>query len=205
MDNFTEKIHFRLQKSFLCNFVHAKYLLYFLNKQGVHLGGRHSSVYPSAHTILPHQVQTPSTTSKLHFFQLKILIVKRMKINKKRSVLAHIFEQGGHHWDLTTKIKWPFVPLRSNAGLEPVTFNLLGRWHLLMGRPHPPSSRLTSIRFPNFYSASFDSYQLKPINRVTSKKSPNVYKSCPKMISLENEWFWHLYKNCLTMWSIWVK
>ena len=33
MDNFTEKIHFRLQKSFLCNFVHAKYLLYFLNKQ----------------------------------------------------------------------------------------------------------------------------------------------------------------------------
>ena len=25
------------------------------------------------------------------------------------------------------------------------------------------------------------------------------------MISLENEWFWHLYKNCLTMLAIWVK
>ena len=34
---------------------------------------------------------------------------------------------------------------------------------------------------------------------VTCKKSPNVYKSCPKMISLENEKFWHLYKNCLIM------
>ena len=31
-------------------------------------------------------------------------------------------------------------------------------------------------------------------------KSPNVYKSCPKVISLEKEWLWHLHKNCLTMW-----
>ena len=39
---------------------------------------------------------------------------------------------------------------------------------------------------------------------VTSKKSPNVYKSCPKMIPLENERFRHVYKNCLKMWAIWA-
>ena len=36
---------------------------------------------------------------------------------------------------------------------------------------------------------------------VTRKKSPNVYKSCLKMISLEK---WHLYKNCLRMQEIWT-
>ena len=39
---------------------------------------------------------------------------------------------------------------------------------------------------------------------VTRKKTPKVYKSCPKMISLESERFWHLYKNCLWMWEIWA-
>ena len=36
------------------------------------------------------------------------------------------------------------------------------------------------------------------------KKLPNVYKSCLKLISLENDRFWHLYKNCLRMWEIWA-
>ena len=38
---------------------------------------------------------------------------------------------------------------------------------------------------------------------VIRKKLPNVYKSCPKMISLEKDRFWHLYKNCVKMWEIW--
>ena len=37
---------------------------------------------------------------------------------------------------------------------------------------------------------------------VTSKKSPNVYKSCPKQ-NLQEKWkFWLLLKNCLQMWAI---
>ena len=39
---------------------------------------------------------------------------------------------------------------------------------------------------------------------VTSKKLPNVYKSCPKMALLKNDRFRHLYKNCLRMWEIWA-
>ena len=39
---------------------------------------------------------------------------------------------------------------------------------------------------------------------VTRKKSPNVYISCPKMISLKNDSYRHLYKNCLRMWEIWA-
>ena len=35
---------------------------------------------------------------------------------------------------------------------------------------------------------------------VTSKKSPNVYKTCPKLIALEKKRFWHLYKNCPILW-----
>ena len=35
------------------------------------------------------------------------------------------------------------------------------------------------------------------------KKSPYVYKSCPKIISLEKWLIWSLYKNCLRMWEIW--
>ena len=42
------------------------------------------------------------------------------------------------------------------------------------------------------------------IRQCDQKKSPNVYKSCPTMISLENDWFWHLYKKCLRMWEIWA-
>ena len=34
-------------------------------------------------------------------------------------------------------------------------------------------------------------------NSVTSKKVPNVYKSCPKMILLEKWRFWHIYKTCI--------
>ena len=39
---------------------------------------------------------------------------------------------------------------------------------------------------------------------VTTKKSPNVYKSCPKMISLENLKFLTPFNNCLRMWEIWA-
>ena len=38
---------------------------------------------------------------------------------------------------------------------------------------------------------------------VTRKKFANVYKSCPKMISLEKWYIWHQHKNCLRMWEIW--
>ena len=38
--------------------------------------------------------------------------------------------------------------------------------------------------------------------RVTSKKLPNVYKSCPKMISLEKLKILTPLKNCLRMWEI---
>ena len=41
-------------------------------------------------------------------------------------------------------------------------------------------------------------------NQCDHKKTPNVYKSCPKMMSRENERFWHIYKNCLRMWKICV-
>ena len=41
-------------------------------------------------------------------------------------------------------------------------------------------------------------------HQCDQKKSPIVYKSCPKIISLENARFWHLYKNCLRMWAIWA-
>ena len=30
-------------------------------------------------------------------------------------------------------------------------------------------------------------------------------KVAQRWIHWKNEWFWHLYKNCLTMWVIWVK
>ena len=36
------------------------------------------------------------------------------------------------------------------------------------------------------------------------KKSPNVYLSWPNIIWLENDRFWHLYKNCLRMSEIWA-
>ena len=49
---------------------------------------------------------------------------------------------------------------------------------------------------------NFRSFQYLSIS-VTRKKSPNVYKSYPKMISLKNDRFWHLYKNCLRLWEIW--
>ena len=39
---------------------------------------------------------------------------------------------------------------------------------------------------------------------VNSKKSPNVYKSSPKMILPQKFKIWHLYKNCLRMWEIWA-
>ena len=39
---------------------------------------------------------------------------------------------------------------------------------------------------------------------VTSKKSPNVYRCCPKWFHYKNEWFWHLYKNCLRINEIWA-
>ena len=39
---------------------------------------------------------------------------------------------------------------------------------------------------------------------VTRKKSPNIFKRCPKMISLKNDRFWHHYKNCLRVWEIWA-
>ena len=35
-------------------------------------------------------------------------------------------------------------------------------------------------------------------------KIAKVYKSCPKMITLENDRFWHPYKNYLRMWGIWA-
>ena len=47
-------------------------------------------------------------------------------------------------------------------------------------------------------------WKIRIRSSVTRKKSPNVYKSCPKMISIENESFWHLYKNCPGMWEIWA-
>ena len=39
---------------------------------------------------------------------------------------------------------------------------------------------------------------------VTSKKSPNVYKSCPKMISLEKLKFLTLLQKLLRLYEIWV-
>ena len=46
--------------------------------------------------------------------------------------------------------------------------------------------------------------QVRIMTSVTRKKSPNVYKTCPKIILLENDRFWHLYKNSLGMWEIWA-
>ena len=43
-----------------------------------------------------------------------------------------------------------------------------------------------------------------PLSSVTRKKSPKVYKSWPKMISIKMIRFSHLYKNCLRMWEIWA-
>ena len=42
------------------------------------------------------------------------------------------------------------------------------------------------------------------LSSVTREKSPNVYKSCPKKISLEKLKKWHLYKNYLIMLEIWA-
>ena len=46
---------------------------------------------------------------------------------------------------------------------------------------------------------------------VTSKKLPNVYKSCQMSIKVAQKWFhskikdfWHLYKNCLRMLANWL-
>ena len=39
---------------------------------------------------------------------------------------------------------------------------------------------------------------------VTRKISPNIYKSCPIIISVEKLKIWHLSKNCLRMWEIWA-
>ena len=36
------------------------------------------------------------------------------------------------------------------------------------------------------------------------KKSPNVYKSCPKWFHYKNDRFWHLFNNCLRMWENWT-
>ena len=40
-------------------------------------------------------------------------------------------------------------------------------------------------------------------NQCDQKKSQNVYKSCPKMISLEKWKILHIYKKCLRIWEIW--
>ena len=50
----------------------------------------------------------------------------------------------------------------------------------------------------NIVAGSFDR-KCHADDQCDQKKSPNVYKSCPKMISLEKDRFWHLYKNCQRM------
>ena len=62
-------------------------------------------------------------------------------------------------------------------------------------------SKWSSVKRPNWLRVDWASQGL---NSVTRRKSHNVYKSCPKMISLENERFWHLYKICLGMKEIWA-
>ena len=39
---------------------------------------------------------------------------------------------------------------------------------------------------------------------VTRRKSPNVCKSCPKMISLEKRYILTTLQKCLRMWEIWA-
>ena len=61
-------------------------------------------------------------------------------------------------------------------------------------------------------SIDWDTKMRRPLSKlipgdrisVTRKKSPNVCKSCPKMISMVKWLIWHLYKNCLRMLEIWV-
>ena len=63
----------------------------------------------------------------------------------------------------------------------------------------------------DFKVFSFSKQSLTPkkcsslVGSVTSQKLSNVFKSCPKVISLEKLRFWHFCKNCLRMWEIWAK
>ena len=61
-----------------------------------------------------------------------------------------------------------------------------------------PNLKQTTTHVEEPSDPSFLTYH----HQCDQQKSPNVCKSCPKMISLENHRFWHLYKNCLGMWDI---
>ena len=53
----------------------------------------HSSVDPSAPSILRSLVRIPSTISTLFSIQIWIVLLKRTKVNKKRPELAHILKR----------------------------------------------------------------------------------------------------------------
>ena len=55
----------------------------------------------------------------------------------------------------------------------------------------------------SFLSGSCAS-RLVLMDSVTRKKSPNVYESCPKMISLEKLKILTPLQKCLRMWEIWA-
>ena len=77
----------------------------------------------------------------------------------------------------------------------------------------PPSIKLSWYRllflpFAIFYFLSPYYFFVNKVLRLCTtlgqcdqKKLQNIYKSCPKVISLER---WHLYKNCQRMWEIWA-
>ena len=82
-----------------------------------------------------------------------------------------------------------------SSGEQRVTTYVLGRSLTLMSicNPSTQSGLIKLVQFRKLYVIRL---WTEP-SSVISKKSPNVYKSCPKMISLKNEIFCQLYKNCL--------
>ena len=83
-------------------------------------------------------------------------------------------------------------------------------WYLNLGQQDGRHERIHWAHF----DASFRDKHCKafmrifrplPHNQYDQKKLPNVYKSCPKLITLEKWYILTPLQNCLRMWEIWAK
>ena len=139
------------------------------------MGCRHSSVDSSALSILPPQVRLPSTPSTLLSFIVKFVLFlslqceKRTKVTKKRPGLAHFLKKVEHIHQLIFRRR-----LIGDTFLIGPILKFHDRKITRFAEPVVSTFLIIRVHFHEISSIE------------TRKKSPNVYKSCPKMISVEN-------------------
>ena len=137
-------------------------------------------------------------------------------INRKRQLAETLFNTKNNlfnvmkvalqYWQKV--LKFCFDPIGSSDSLKIMYyvtfssfwFNIIKYW----------GKHYINFRFQRYpLSQSFWSFQkkilqLQIVSSVTSKKSPNVHKTCPNVISLEKFQILTPLQNCIRIWEIWA-